>query len=368
MAAGAVTADKIKAGSITVDKLSSNNTSRPVITLFDHCEIDASYLNGEGKGDAIRFKWDDDNYVYQGKNIFALFQTSGGEHKILSINADSNGTKIYNKDNYALALDSSLLYRGATVLTSGNYTSYCAKASHGTHVSFGGNGSASTCARSDHRHSGYASSSHDHDIIYYNDSSNRVQAYDVYINFKADAENMRFDCGASGYGYAYKLAPTVGGIDLGNSGDWQRWRTLYVQSVDQTSDIKYKENIMYLDEIVTYDLRNDNSTPFLDFIKNEFKPALYDYKIIREEEGRRTNDSQLGFIANDIINTEVGQTFLYDSGTEEETNLSFSTTGYTTVVARALQEEIRVRDDQIAMLENTIINLEERLSALENKQ
>lgn len=368
LAAGAVTADKIKAGSITVDKLSSNNTSRPVITLFDHCEIDASYLNGEGKGTAIRFKWDDYNYVYQGKNIFALFQSSGGESKILSINSDSNGTKIYNKDNYALALDDSLLYRGATVLTSGNYTSYCAKASHGTHVSFGGNGSASTCARSDHSHSGYASSSHTHDIIYYGDTSNRVEAYDGYIYFKADAANMRFDCGASGYGWAYKLAPTTSGIDLGNSGDWQRWRTLYIQSIDQSSDIKYKENIMYLDEIVTYDLRDDNSTPFLDFIKNEFKPALYDYKIIREEEGRRTNDSQLGFVANDIINTEVGQTFLYDSGTEEETNLSFSTTGYTTVVARALQEEIRVRDDQIAMLENMIINLEERLSALENKQ
>lgn len=368
LAAGAVTADKIAAHSITVDKISNNNRTAPVITLFDHCEIDASKLNGEGVGSAIRFKWDDDNYVYQGKNLFALFQSSGGESKILSINADSNGTKIYNKDNYALALDSSLLYRGATVITSSNYTSYCAKASHGTHVSFGGNGSASTCARSDHSHSGYASSSHTHDIIYYNDTSNRVEVYDGYIYFKADAANMRFDCGASGYGWAYKLAPTLGGVDLGNSGDWQRWRTLYIQSIDQSSDIKYKENIMYLDEIVTYDLRDDNSTPFLDFIKNEFKPALYDYKIIREEEGRRTNDSQLGFIANDIINTEVGQTFLYDSGTEEETNLSFSTTGYTTVVARALQEEIRVRDDQIAMLENMIINLEERLSALENKQ
>lgn len=164
LAAGAVTADKIAAGAITVDKLSSNNTNHPVITLFDHCEIDASYLNGEGKGNAIRFKWDDDNYVYQGYNIFALFQASGGQSKILSINSDANGTKIYNKDNYALALDSSLIYRGATVLTSGNYTSYCAKASHGTHVSFGGNGSASTCARSDHSHT-ISASSHTHSSI-----------------------------------------------------------------------------------------------------------------------------------------------------------------------------------------------------------
>ena len=152
LAAGAVTADKISARSITVDKISNNNRTAPVLTLFDHCEIDASYLNGEGVGSAIRFKWDDDNYVYQGYNIFALFQASGGQSKILSINSDANGTKIYNKDNYALALDSSLLYRGATVLTSGNYTSYCASSSH----------SHSGYASSSHSHSGYASSSHSH--------------------------------------------------------------------------------------------------------------------------------------------------------------------------------------------------------------
>ena len=355
LAAGAVTADKIAAGSITVDKISSNNSNRPVITLFDHCEIDASYLNGEGKGSAIRLKWDDYNYVYQGENIFALFQSSNGESKIFSVTCDSNGTYLYNKDNYVLQLGSGLTYRGNTVLTTGNYTSYCASSSH----------SHSGYASSSHGHSGYASSSHSHDLIQYD--SDRVEAYGGYIYFKAGVATMRFDEGASGYGWAYKLAPTTTGIDLGNSGDWQRWRTLYIQSIDQSSDIKYKENIMYLDEIVTYDLRAANSTPFLDFIKNEFKPALYDYKVLREEEGRRANDSQLGFIANDIINTEVGQTFLYDSGTEEETNLSFSTTGYTTVVARALQEEIRVRDDQIAMLESMIFNLEERLSALENK-
>lgn len=345
IAAGAVTADHISARAISVDKISSNNEN-PVITLFDQCEIDASYLNGQGKGNAIRFKWDDENYVYVGKNAFVIFQSSYPDHGIFRVTADYNATYLHNVDGYILTMGDNLAYRNSTVLTAGNYSSYCASSSHS--------------------HSGYASSSHTHDIIYYGDTSNRVEAYDGYIYFKADAANMRFDCGASGYGWAYKLAPTTSGIDLGNSGDWQRWRTLYIQSIDQSSDIKYKENIMYLDEIVTYDLRDANSTPFLDFIKNEFKPALYDYKVIREEEGRRTNDSQLGFIANDIINTEVGQTFLYDSGTEEETNLSFSTTGYTTVVARALQEEIKVRDDQIVMLESMIFNLEERLSALEN--
>lgn len=366
LAAGAVTADKIKAGSITVDKLSSNNTSRPVITLFDHCEIDASYLNGEGKGTAIRFKWDDYNYVYQGKNIFALFQTSGGESKILSINADSNGTKIYNKDNYALALDSSLLYRGATVLTSGNYTSYCAKASHGTHVSFGGNGSASTCARSDHSHSGYASSSHTHDVIKY--GSGKVEIYSGYIVFDADSSLFfRMDAGViDGGAYKFYCRSSSGSTDLGTSS--YRWRTIYSTNSLNTSDIKHKENIMYLDEILPYSTRGRIQTPFLDFVRDEFRPALYNYKVTREDEGYTIGDDQIGFIANDISDNEIAQTFLYNVGTDDDPDLMFSPTGYTTVIAKALQEEIQIREATIASLENTIINLEERLSALENKQ
>lgn len=365
LAAGAVTADKIKAGSITVDKLSSNNTSRPVITLFDHCEIDASYLNGEGKGTAIRFKWDDYNYVYQGKNIFALFQSSNGESKILSINADSNGTKIYNKNNYALALDSSLLYRGATVLTSSNYTSYCAKASHGTHVSFGGNGSASTCARSDHSHSGYASSSHSHDVIKY--GSGKVEIYSGYIVFDADSSLFfRMDAGVNdGGAYKFYSRSSSGSTDLGTSN--YRWRTIYAKNSLNTSDIKYKENIMYLDEILPYSTRGRIQTPFLDFVRDEFRPALYNYKVTREDEGYTIGDDQIGFIANDISDNEIAQTFLYNVGTDDDPDLMFSPTGYTTVIAKALQEEIQIREATIASLENIIINLEERLSALENK-
>ena len=101
--------------------------------------------------------------------------------------------------------------------------------------------------------------------------------------------------------------------------------------------------------------------PFLDFIKNDFRPATYMYKAMREEEGHVDADRQIGFIANDIIDTEVGQTFLYNFGTEEETDIMFSPTGYTTVVARALQEEIKRREE----LEAKCVDLEERLIKLE---
>lgn len=356
LAAGAVTADKIAAGSITVDKLSSNNSTKPVITLFDHCEIDASYLNGEGKGTAIRFKWDDYNYVYQGKNIFALFQSSNGESKILSINADSNGTKIYNKDNYALALDSSLLYRGSTVLTAGNYSSWCASSSH-THSGY---------ASSSHTHSGYASSSHTHDVIKY--SSGKVEIYSGYIVFDADSSLFfRMDAGANdGGAYKFYSRSSSGSTDLGTSS--YRWRTIYSTNALNTSDEKYKENIMYIDEILPYSTRGRIQTPFLDFVRDEFRPALYNYKVTREDEGYTIGDDQIGFIANDISDNEIAQTFLYNTGTDEEPDLMYSPTGYTTVIAKALQEEIQVREAIIESLENTIINLEERLSALENKQ
>ena len=229
LAAGAVTADKITSGSITVDKLSSNNANRPVITLFDKCEIDASQKYGEGKGSAIRLKWDDYNYIYQGPNLFALFQSSNGEGKILSINSDSNGTYIYNKDNYALTLGGSLAYRGSTVLTAGNYTSYCAKASHGTHVTFGGTGSASTCSRSDHTHSGYATTSQLNNYYGYDDDA-------YFYNVRPTDKNTGY-CGSPYNNYWYGLA----GANL-----WYSWyssslSTLSVRSIDETEEMSYED-------------------------------------------------------------------------------------------------------------------------------
>lgn len=362
ISAGAITADKIAAGSISVDKLSSNNAN-PVITLFDHCEIDATYLNGQGKGNAIRLKWDDENYVYVSKNNILFFLTNGNEGRVLGITGDTTQATLSNQNGYALKLADSLSYRGSTVLTSGNYSSYCASSSH----------SHSNYASSSHSHSNYASSSHTHSKVNYS-SSYGVESYSGYNYFRCGSSTIRHDNGASGYGWNYKLAPTNSGIDLGNGSDWQRWRYVYCQTLYQSSDMKHKENIQYLDAASTFGLRGRMQTPFLDFIRNDFKPATFDYKVMREEEGRLQEDSQIGFIANDIADSEVGQMFLYNYGTEEEDDYMFSTTGYTTVVARALQEEVRVRDSQIEALEsaleesnNRVDELEARMALLEEK-
>ena len=67
-------------------------------------------------------------------------------------------------------------------------------------------------------------------------------------------------------------------------------------------------------------------------------------------------------VTNHIIDTEVGKTFLYDYGTNGESDIMFSPIGYTTVVGRALQEEIIVRENKIAELENRIVELENKLN------
>ena len=345
LAAGAVTADKIAAGSITVDKISSNNEDRPVITLFDNCEIDASYAYGEGKGDAIRFKWDDYNYVYQAENLFALFQTSGGESKIFSVTCDSNGTYLYNKDNYVLTLGSSLAYRGSTVITAGNYTSWCASSSHS--------------------HSGYASSSHSHSDYCPTNSTTYLEtgSHDPYYS-------NTYNLGYSSY----------------------RWNQVCAKNVYADycsgSDASIKENIRYIkptnvslfssdpesEEILNPNSDNDinlgvSGIDLYEFVKNDLKLCEYNYNddyVRNGETGEviKTNfDNKIGFVAQDLQDSYVGQLIVG----EMDGQLSYNLNNYISVLGGALQYDIMFRDEQIAILENTIADLEARINALENK-
>jgi hypothetical protein len=164
----------------------------------------------------------------------------------------------------------------------------------------------------------------------------------------------------------FTLAPSrLGGFaNLGTADDdlMGQWYKIYSHSAPIiSSDKKYKDNIIYLDELLetqTYSSTGEVETPFLDFIKNDFKPALYNYNL---KETLEQDDHQLGFIANDIIDTEVGQTFLYDYGKDGESDIRFSTNGYITAVARALQEEVRTKDEKIASLEARLARLEAML-------
>ena len=110
-------------------------------------------------------------------------------------------------------------------------------------------------------------------------------------------------------------------------------------TLSQMSDREVKENIEYLeDKYLKTKMKRES---FIDFIKN-FKFATYNYKGAKE--------TNFGFIAQDIEDSDVGRYILkectiynFDSETgeklEEKECLAFDVTAYTSVVAKALQEE-----------------------------
>lgn len=145
----------------------------------------------------------------------------------------------------------------------------------------------------------------------------------------------------------YSFFPDQNKTDLGQS--YNTWRNVYCDTlrcddVRSTSDSKFKENINYIStakgKLFRRSFLMDVETPFLDFLKNELKVATFNYKNFSEEDG---NNQQIGFIANDIKDSKIGSTFIYDYG--EEIGLKFSMAGYITVIAAALQEEIIKREE-----------------------
>lgn len=134
-------------------------------------------------------------------------------------------------------------------------------------------------------------------------------------------------------------------------------------SIVQGSDRELKENIKYLDDepMLSSTEEESSSTLFKDFIK-DFKFATYNYI--------GSGGKCFGFIAQDIAEHPVGKLLLQEhemdvinKKTREiegtETTLAFGLADYTSVVAKALQEEIREKDEKI-------IELESRLEKLEN--
>ena len=131
-------------------------------------------------------------------------------------------------------------------------------------------------------------------------------------------------------------------------------------SIAQGSDRELKENIKYLDDEPAFLTTEDSSsTPFKDFIK-DFKFATYNYI---GSEGKC-----FGFIAQDIVKNPVGELLLQEhemdvinKETREiegtETTLGYNLADYTSVVAKALQEEIIEKDEKIIELETELKQL-----------
>ena len=141
--------------------------------------------------------------------------------------------------------------------------------------------------------------------------------------------------------------------------------TLSYKSINPLSDISKKENIRYIDEPVKR--TNDdslNKADLHDFIVNQVN--ICEYNFIGDD------SDKIGFIANDYEGTKVGDKIISRQDFKERNdkgdvintsellvydsdNLLFATIG-------ALQEEVRIRDAQIASLEARLAAIEEMLN------
>lgn len=173
-----------------------------------------------------------------------------------------------------------------------------------------------------------------------------------------------------GVACANHFVPTTTTRYLGTSSN--RWQQLYcVSSPSVSSDARNKENVKYMynqpevmneytdvkenDEITTRDL--------LDFVLNDLYMVTFDYKQETEglEEGEvnmvtAMNNRQIGFIAQDIENTKVGK---YLITKDKEGVLSYESSNWPSIIAGALQQEIRDRqaaDKELMSILQNIIN------------
>ena len=127
-------------------------------------------------------------------------------------------------------------------------------------------------------------------------------------------------------------------------------------TVTQSSDKSLKENIRYIDTQARTSDDLLEKADLYDFIVNQVN--LCEFNFIGDD------SDKIGFIANDYEGTKVGDKIVSrndkdDTLVYDMSNLLFSTIG-------ALQEEVRIRDEKIAVLEDRLAKIEEMLGINNN--
>lgn len=165
---------------------------------------------------------------------------------------------------------------------------------------------------------------------------------------------------ATGYIFPAKYN---GALGLGMSNN--RFSGLYsVNAVNVSSDSRLKTDIHYLEEPTGETVILENrvernmhitTKDMYDFVKDELKLASYRYNI-NLEKGNTSVD--YGFIAQDILYTKVGSEIVQLADENNlNSELSYNQGNYISVIAGALQQEIRKRDKEIKELRLEIENL-----------
>ena len=195
-------------------------------------------------------------------------------------------------------------------------------------------------------------------------------AYASKLSYNSDATPQGYD-GGWGIGATCHIYPTTTARYLGSSA--HRWHSAFlVNSPNVSSDARLKENIKYMDNLPaatsTYveALDNDEITTadLVEFVKNDLYMATYDYKLdtVGMEDGEKEqvismNSRQIGFIAQDIKDSKVGKYLVTE---DDQGILGYETANWTSIIAGALQHEIRTREaetNELREMVNNIINM-----------
>lgn len=195
-------------------------------------------------------------------------------------------------------------------------------------------------------------------------------AYASKLSYNSDATPEGYD-GNWGIGCTCHLYPTTTARYLGSSA--HRWHSAFlVNSPNVSSDARLKENIKYMDNLPAATsayvgvLDNDEITTadLVEFVKNDLYMATYDYKLNtagmedgEKEQVTSMNNRQIGFIAQDIKDSKVGKYLITE---DDQGILGYETANWTSIIAGALQHEIRTREaetNELREMVNNIINM-----------
>ena len=201
------------------------------------------------------------------------------------------------------------------------------------------------------------------DIVSYNANGKHFNGYQININSIED----------NGRGSILMRTSLQGGttLNIGDSSNkFQQVCALRVwaDGGSITSDKKYKENIVFLDENKksksldvndNYRLLNNvnnknkiTTTDLYNFIKNDLSLCKYNYnkEFLEDAYDENNADTHLGFIAQDLIGTKVEKIMLRN---DDGNNLGYNLNSYVSVLAGALQIAI----NKIETLETEINNI-----------
>lgn len=377
----------IMTGTLSVDSLKSNNAN-PIIKLFpttssngtkSYCSIDATKQFEQGVGNAIRFKWDSMNYILQKRSGVDFYMEPRESGNAFGFQSD-RGEYYNGNESRIITREGTLAFRGADGLAFYTNSSNAGRKLLTTYDLDNNYTSTSTSSAptsqalnqvyniANHSHP-YAPKSHSHSGETWG-TLNMGNLYTNYLNYK-DGSAMNWAIVSTGH-----LAPNATNIWLG-SANHNRWGGCYlVNSPNVSSDARLKENIQYLEDNEINTVGSDakgkgalTQAKLYDFIKNDFKLAEYDYivdvaSLVSEDEEyieniRKMNNHKIGFIAQDVVDTEVGSQIITQNTSDGM--LGYDTGNLTAVIAGALKEEIKRREE----LEAKCADLEDRLAKIE---